>query len=101
MGYTIEKDNVRWARTRVQQLKEARLEIGCVVEKLEGIPKDLRGGALLMDDQPDSDVIRSYADDYEKLYKGLRKTFSGMEKDLKALQTGIRKYEEASHDYDS
>lgn len=101
MGYVIEKGTVRWARTRVQQLEEARVEIGCVIERLEGVPKDLRGGALLMDDQPDSDVIRSYADDYEKLFKELKRTFSGMEKDLKALRTGIRKYEVASHDYDS
>ena len=98
MGYVIEKGTIRWARERVRQLEEARIEIGCAVERLEGIPKDLRGGALLMDDQPDSDVIRSFADDYEKLNKELTKAFSGMEKDLKALRTGIRKYEVKNHD---
>lgn len=101
MGYTIDKGTISWARERVRQLEEARLEIGCVVERIDEIPKNLRDGALLMDDQPDSDVIRSFADDYEKLYKGLHKVFSGMEKDLKALRIAIRKYEVASHDYDS
>lgn len=101
MGYTIDKGTISWARERVRQLEEARLEIGCVVERIDEIPKNLRDGALLMDDQPDSDMIRSFADDYEKLYEELKKTFSRMEKDLKALRTGIRKYEEASHDYDS
>ena len=98
MGYVIEKDTVRWARTRVQQLEEARLEIGCAVEKLEGIPSNLRAGAFLMEDQPDADVMRSFADDVEKLYAQLNKAFSGMEKDLKALRTGIRKYEVKNHD---
>lgn len=101
MGYTIDKGTISWARERVRQLEEARLEIGCVVERIDEIPKNLRGGALLMDDQPESDAIRSFADDYEKLYEELKKTFSRMEKDLKALRTGIRKYEVASHDYDS
>ncbi len=101
MGYVIEKGTIQWARKRVQQLQEARLEIGNAVDRAESIPTDLRGGALLMDDQPDSDVMRSFADDYDKLNKQLQKAFSGMEKDLKALRTGIRKYEEASHDYDS
>lgn len=96
MGYTIDKGTIQWARKRVQQLEEARLEIGNAVEHAEGIPPGLRSGALLMDDQPDSDVMRSFADDYEKLNAELKKTLAGLEKELKAIKTGIRKYEEAN-----
>ena len=96
MGYEIEDGTLKWAETRVQQLTEAEISIGCAIERLESV---LRDGALLMDDQPDSDVMRSYADDVEKLYKDLKKTFDGMVKDRKAIQKGIRKYKEARHDW--
>ena len=99
MGYEIEDGTLKWAETRVQQLTEAEISIGCAIERLESVPTDLRDGALLMDDQPDSDVMRSYADDVEKLYKDLKKTFDGMVKDRKAIQKGIRKYKEARHDW--
>ena len=98
MGYAISKGTVRWARTRVQQLEEARVEIGCAIERLEGIPSDLKGGAILMENQPESDVMISFADDISKTLKDLKKAFSAMEKDLKALRTGIRKYEVNNHD---
>lgn len=99
MGYEIEDGTLKWAETRVQQLTEAEISIGCAIERLESVPTDLRDGALLMDDQPDSDVMRSYADDVEKLYKDLKKTFDGMVKDRKAIRKGIRKYKEARHEW--
>lgn len=99
MGYEIEDGTLKWAETRVQQLTEAEISIGCAIERLESVPTDLRDGALLMDDQPDSDVMRSYANDIEKLYKNLKKTFDDMVKDRKAIQKGIRKYKEARHDW--
>ena len=99
MGYEIEDGTLKWAETRVQQLTEAEISIGCAIERLESVPTDLRDGALLMDDQPDSDVMRSYANDVEKLYKDLKKTFDNMVKDRKAIQKGIRKYKEARHDW--
>lgn len=99
MGYEIEDGTLKWAETRVQQLTEAEISIGCAIERLESVPTDLRDGALLMDDQPDSDVMRSYADDVEKLYKDLKKAFDGMVRDRKAIQKGIRKYKEARHDW--
>lgn len=99
MGYEIEDGTLKWAETRVQQLTEAEISIGCAIERLESVPTDLRDGALLMDDQPDSDVMRSYANDVEKLYKDLKKTFDDMVKDRKAIQKGIRKYKEARHDW--
>lgn len=99
MGYEIEDGTLKWAETRVQQLTEAEISIGCAIERLESVPTDLRDGALLMDDQPDSDVMRSYANDVEKLYKDLKKTFDGMVRDRKAIQKGIRKYKEARHDW--
>lgn len=99
MGYEIKDGTLKWAETRVQQLTEAEISIGCAIERLESVPTDLRDGALLMDDQPDSDVMRSYANDVEKLYKDLKKTFDGMVRDRKAIQKGIRKYKEARHDW--
>lgn len=99
MGYEIEDGTLKWAETRVQQLTEAEISIGCAIERLESVPTDLRDGALLMDDQPDSEVMRSYANDVEKLYKDLKKTFDDMVKDRKAIQKGIRKYKEARHDW--
>lgn len=99
MGYEVEDGTLKWAETRVQQLTEAEISIGCAIERLESVPTDLRDGALLMDDQPDSDVMRSYANDVEKLYKDLKKTFDGMVRDRKAIQKGIRKYKEARHDW--
>lgn len=99
MGYEIEDGTLKWAETRVQQLTEAEISIGCAIERLESVPTDLRDGALLMDDQPDSDVMRSYANDVEKLYKDLKKTFDDMVRDRKAIQKGIRKYKEARHDW--
>lgn len=99
MGYEIEDGTLKWAETRVQQLTEAEISVGCAIERLESVPTDLRDGALLMDDQPDSDVMRSYANDVEKLYKDLKKTFDDMVKDRKAIQKGIRKYKEARHDW--
>lgn len=99
MGYEIEDGTLKWAETRVQQLTEAEISIGCAIERLESVPTDLIDGALLMDDQPDSDVMRSYANDVEKLYKDLKKTFDDMVKDREAIQKGIRKYKEARHDW--
>ena len=99
MGYEIEDGTLKWAETRVQQLTEAEISIGCAIERLESVPTDLRDGALLMEDQPDSEVMRSYANDVEKLYKDLKKTFDDMVKDRKAIQKGIRKYKEARHDW--
>ncbi|MBP5295179.1 MAG: hypothetical protein J6Y95_05605 [Lachnospiraceae bacterium] len=99
MGYEIEDGTLKWAKTRVQQLTEAEISIGCAIERLESVPTDLRDGALLMDDQPDSEVMRSYANDVEKLHKDLKKTFDDMVKDRKAIQKGIRKYKEARHDW--
>lgn len=99
MGYEIEDGTLKWAETRVQQLTEAEISIGCAIERLESVPTDLRDGAFLMDDQPDSDVMRSYANDVEKLYKDLKKTFDDMVKDRKAIQKGIWKYKEARHDW--
>ena len=101
MGYVIDGGTLRWAEKRVQQVSEAEIEIGCVLERLEGMPKDLRSGAYLMDDQPDSDVMRSFAMDLEKLYTDLRQRFNAMVKDRKAIQKGIRKYKEARHEWDS
>lgn len=99
MGYEIEDGTLKWAETRVQQLTEAEISIGCAIERFESVPTDLRDGALLMDDQPDSEVMRSYANDVEKLYKDLKKTFDDMVKDRKAIQKGIRKHKEARHDW--
>ena len=101
MGYVFDSGTIDWAEKRVQQLTEAEMSIGCAIEKMEGVPGDLRDGAFLMDDQPDSDVMRSYALDIEKLYKDLKRTFTRMVRDRKAIQTGIRKFKEAHHDYDS
>ena len=98
-GYLIEDGTIDWAEKRVQQLTEAEISIGCALEKLELVPRDLRDGAFLMDDQPDSDVMRSYADDIEKVYQDLKKAFDGMVKDRKAIQRGIRKYKEARHEW--
>ena len=100
MGYEITKETVRWARTRVQQLEEARTEVGVALEDLEAVPMDLKGGAVLMEDQPESDMLKSFANDIEKLARDLRRHLSAMEKDLKDLRKGLRKYEEANH-YDS
>lgn len=94
MGYLIEAGTLDWAEKRVQQLKEAEVEIGCALEHLEIVPKDLRAGALLMYDQPDSDVMESFAMDLDNLFADLQKRFNAMVRDRKAIQTGIRKYEE-------
>ena len=99
MGYNITEGTVKWARTRVDELEKGLIYVGSAIENLEKVPEDLRNGAWLMDNQPDSDMIRSYAMDVEKLEEDLKKRLSEMKKDLRDIRRGIRKHEEVQHEH--
>lgn len=98
-GYTIDDGTIDWAEKRVRQLNEAEISIGWALEKLELVPGGLRDGAFLMEDQPDSDIMRSFAADAEKLASDLKKRFRSMLKDRDEIRKGIRKYKEAHHEW--
>ena len=97
-SYTLDSSTILWARTRVQQIDEAETEIGCAIERLMGIPGDLRGSAILMDNQPESDMMRSFADDAERLVNDLQSRFRGMLTDRGKLRVAIRRWEGNNHD---
>lgn len=98
MGYVLNRDTIKWARIREQQIREAEPELGAVMEKLEYLPKDIRCGVILIEDQPESSVMESFADDLEKLYTDYKKRFEAMIKDGNALGAAIRKYERGHND---
>ena len=95
--YEIEAGTVAWARKRVQQLEYAEPEIGEALSYMNMAIDDLRAGADKMDDQPQSDAIRSYANDIEKQVKSLEAMFKkDIVNDRKAIVAGIRIYEEGN-----
>ena len=98
MGYVLNRDTIKWARFREQMIQEAEPELGAVMEKLKDLPRDIRCGVILIEDQPESSVMESFADDIEKLYKDYKKRFTAMIRDKNALATAIRKYERGHND---
>lgn len=93
MGYEMNERKIPWATKRVDQVKAAELEVGAALEALEKVPKGLRAGADLMDDQPDSDMVRSFANDLEKTAYELRHVLEGMVRDCKDIEKALAEYE--------
>ena len=98
MGYTLNRGTISWARKREQQLREAEISIGLAMDALGGVPQDLKDGALLMEEQPESDVMRSFADDVTKLHADLKKRLTALIKDKNALGKAILNYEKLNRD---
>lgn len=92
MDYMIDAGTVKWAERRVDELQEAEIHTGCALELLEGVPKLLRASGDRMDNQPESDMVRAFADDLEKLYVDLLNTFTGWKRDKRAIERGIREF---------
>ena len=96
MDYQIYEGTIKWAKKRVRQLTDAETSIGCAIEILECVPKELEEGAALMDDQFDSDMFRSYAMDIQRLFEQLSERFEAMKKDRDMIRRGIIQYEKGA-----
>ncbi len=96
--YQIEAGTVTWARRRVEELYESKVDIGMALEQMANVPELLRVGADRMDNQPESDMARSFANDFERLISLLQQDFDSWMKDREDIAAGIRKYEEGEKD---
>ena len=94
MGYVITKETAPWATKREEQLRKSEIDIGAALEELEKVPGDLRAGADLIDDQPESDRIRSFADEVEKTAYELRRTLEMIVDDRLMLNKALLKWGE-------
>ena len=93
-GYTIDDGTVKWAEKRVAQLNAADRFIRESVLHLEQTVGSLDEAATLMDEQPDSDMIRSFQLDVEKMIKDLTDRHGKINDDRRAIQEAIKKFEE-------
>ena len=94
MDYRLDGKTIKWARTRCDQLLSAEINIGNVVERGETMALAIREACDQMDDQPESDMFRSLADDLERLFTELKDRHLALAKDRIALGRAICKYEE-------
>ena len=93
MDYKVTEGTIKWARKRVEQVNAAEIDIGAALEKMDGVVEEIRTGCDKMDDQWDSDVFRSYADDLEKILKAMRERFEELKKDRNIIFMAIYKFE--------
>ena len=96
MGYKVTEGTIKWARHRVKQINDAEVDIGAALEKMTGVADEIRSGCNKMDDQWDSDIFRSYANDLEKILETMNERFDELRKDRNVIAAGIREYEGAN-----
>ena len=99
MGYQINGSTLAWARRTVKELHDAEIELGCAKEKLDEVLDALRAGAEKLHEQPYyDDMAGSFVMDYERLNAQFQAWLERLKRDLKSLDSGIRKYEREIED---
>lgn len=96
-GYTLDKGTVKWAKQRWKELDDSNTETGLALELLEKVPGLLMAAADKMDNQPESEIVRSFASDIENMKVSLNMCFLAWISDKNRLRTAIRKYEEGEN----
>ena len=100
MGYEITKENVAWARQRVEELDQSRIKMGIAIDEAASIPDHLWKAALEMENQLEANRVISFVGDFQNLEVDLRALFAQLEKDRGILAAAIRKYEKGENSHD-
>lgn len=81
----VTEETVKWARQRAKELGDSEYDIGFAAERAAIVPVLLRCAADKMDNQPESEMVRSFANDYEKLTHELVKRLAEWKLERKTL----------------
>lgn len=88
--YKITPETCKWATRRCEQLYNGIIEAGTAMENLTQVLDALKRSADEMDDQPESDMVRSFIRDYEMIKRDLEKRIREWSMDRKAINIGLQ-----------
>lgn len=93
MGYKIDAGTIKWARRRVMELRCGTNKFGSAIESIESAINSLNDGAQDMDNQPESDMARSYLHDLQRMLPEMKTRLKEWEEDMREISKGIDKFE--------